>query len=54
MCYGMGCPYEYSHSGECSIYHLLGTDKMSSDAACQNTTYEGEDEEDGNTSDDFR
>ena len=40
MCYGMGCKYEYNFgphemTGECSIYHLLGTDKMPEDAECK-------------------
>ena len=44
MCYGI-CDYEYSN-GECSIYHLLGTNEMPKDAACKNPIYEGEDEAD--------
>ena len=36
----MGCKYEYNFgphemTGECSIYHLLGTDKMPEDAECK-------------------
>ena len=49
MCYGT-CKYEYSFgnhemTGECSIYHLLGTDQMPEDAECVRQAYERGDSE---------
>ena len=45
----MGCKYEYNFgphemTGECSIYHLLGTDKMPEDAMCTTKCEESEKE----------
>lgn len=36
MCYGMGCKYERSYDGECTLsFTILGTDDMPKDAECR-------------------
>lgn len=51
MCYSGLCPYE-QFNGECSL--ICSYKDIPKDAGCTGGPIEGEDEEDGNTSNDTR